>query len=112
MGVNDLAAQWKNDYLDCKRVGEIDGDHYQTGFGEGIEEAGVELLSVARTAWKPVSEPPTEEDGNIVGEVMVCHRNHAAPEIMHWAAVTEWTNQECYWARIEDVVLLPQSNEK
>ena len=86
-----------------------------TAWREYPEDYGAapdDLIRLCESAWKPVSEPPTEEDGNIVGEVIVCHRNDAAPEIMHWAAVTEWTNQECYWARIEDVVLLPQSNEK
>lgn len=77
------------------------------------------LRNIARTAWKPVSEPPTEADADEKGQVFEWWfetqggvwivtttdyrwiRNHAdeyEAEIGH------------KWARIRDVVLLPEGS--
>lgn len=70
------------------------------------------LDELARTAWKPVSEPPVEADGDADGDVLLLlGGSKGATDHAYWKDVA--TNKQMIledgdmWARIKDVVLLP-----
>ena len=66
---------------------------------------------VARTAWHPVSEPPTEADGDEAGNV-IARTTEGILETLSWDCEAMHGNPiyeapATHWARIRDVVLMP-----
>lgn len=100
-GVNDLIHEWIRD-----------GDYWAGGITGAKEVLGDELIDVARTAWHPASQPPTQEDGNRFGMVLYaackCGEWHVWEG--RWHGADNDTPSDC-WARIRDVVLLPPEDE-
>lgn len=95
MGVNNLAERFfdKADPNDASKW--------------AYSNAGMALLSVARTAWHPASQPPTVED-SWDGEYVIVF-DPKTNEIGTTTLDSIWCGdiQTGYWARIRDVVLLP-----
>mgnify|MGYP006285465195 CR=1 FL=1 len=72
----------------------------------GVEGCLGDLRRVARTAWHPVSEPPTEADADEWGYVTFLVDGMVVTE-PYW----EMPGTAAEWARIRDVVLLPPEDE-
>lgn len=105
MSVNEAADNWRSlEWADGSECVEAMQSHE---FGEGLIAAAGDLDRLARTAWKTVSEPPTEADGDRKGDVLV--------DMGDMVATTPWDNPmlqyEKAWARIRDVLLLPAEGE-
>lgn len=84
-----------------------------TAWREYPEDYGAapdDLIRLCESAWKPVSEPPTEEDANDSLEVAIYTTSGVLSLENYWRV--EGMENTTKWARTEDVVLLPQSNEK
>ena len=76
--------------------------------GDEVLESDV-IVELARTAWHPVSEPPTEDDANDTDGVMVETKDGRVAS-MCWHEVPEWEPDLNRWARISDVVLMPEGD--
>lgn len=73
------------------------------------------LTSLARQVWHPVSELPTEEDGDEHGYVLT-QAHDGTIQRHHWMQVPDLHKlieavHVLQWARIRDVVLLPPEGE-
>lgn len=96
-GVNDLADRWKEEWV----------EDWETRYNVyECSECAEELEHVARTAWHPVSEPPTESDGDDNGDVMLYDTHEGSVLKIPWDEAGVM-GLEYRWARINDVVLLP-----
>jgi len=118
MSVNELVQRWRDFAMQ-----DVPKDYSERGLTQkylrgdcaagGAWDAADELEDVARTAWHPVSETPTEADagGYMVDPSCVLIINDGGEVGMApWWSVPHHVRTE-YWARINDVVLLPpQSN--
>lgn len=123
MGVNDLARAWRNvaerHRKERERLSEEEEspyineriEHHETAV-EHRDWVANEIENVAHTSWHTISELPTEEDGDDYGFVLIC-----APEVgerkqeinlCHWKDLDDMAFDDFMWARIRDVVLLPQ----
>ena len=95
MGVNELASRWGAEWIES---GEPLYNVYD------CSECAYELRETARTSWHSSEEPPSAEDADSQGNVVMQWENGyieigeydwvAPPSVLHWA-------------RIRDVVLLP-----
>ena len=104
-GVNDLAGMFAAKENDCWIAWRNKGTPECQGMSDAFNFCSEALKKEARKAWHPVSEPPTEADGDDFGEVLVTDRKvvHMEP----WDRVSELTRPGTQWARIRDVVLMP-----
>lgn len=93
-GVNDLANQWR------KMLNRTDAGYYSMTVCAG------ELEELARTAWHPVSEPPTEADGDEAGHVAVWFCDDGVLTLLNYRAASV-SGPNAIWARIRDVILMP-----
>jgi len=100
-GVNDLVERWLEEYEDHE--GNV---WYHAGYAEDCAD---DLIRLSNEAWHPVSEPPTVLGGESAGWVMIW-----TPEnLVHmdlYENIFDETYKDCFWARIKDVVLLPENN--
>lgn len=103
-GVNDLAKEWLGgrSLEDAESSGDLQL--------EGAAGCASDLRETARTAWHPVSNPPTEADGD---------RNHC---VFVWYGGDDFGLQDVQdvrnhapdgakWARVSDVLLMPPEGE-
>lgn len=70
---------------------------------------GHEIEEYICSVWHPVSEPPMVEDGDPYGLVIVRCEDGGTDHI-HWELVANphTNHQFIKWARIKDVVLMPE----
>ena len=108
MNVNDLAERFFND------ASPNDATKW------AYADAGMALRSLARTAWHPITDPPTEEDGDENGLVLVrypaCEGDPAGTIMFPWWQIEgvefmDEIDEKLLWARIYDVILMPQGGE-
>lgn len=107
MGVNDLAKQYEQE---C--AARTNCEPY-VNRGRRCPDCPVEdaqgIRAIARESWHPVSEPPTEADGD---------RNHSV-FVRHGGGDFSMQDVQVYrkhapegtkWARVSDVLLLPEGD--
>lgn len=91
-GINDLSKEWERRHW----IGDL-------------SEAGEELNEIARTAWHPVSEPPTEADDADL--TLVWREGWTEAQLVRVGMIRLMAERGdgygVYWARQRDVVLLP-----
>lgn len=114
MSVNDLQSKWRKEdgaHIRAYASDGIDAGDVQEAYAAGCDNCVDDLQNTAKSAWKPVSEPPVEADGadaTPVGAIAVKTSDGCIAMPVEWSAVA---NGECpsvvAWARIRDVVLLP-----
>jgi hypothetical protein len=97
--VNDLAANW------MYRVAQTNGR-------KAVDACAEELRNTARTAWHPVSEPPTAEDADD-NDLVLMFTKYKETDHVHWDVVAKahMNTAITHWARIRDVVLLPPEGD-
>lgn len=96
MSVNSLAKMWR-DYRSGDRSYDL-----------ALDDLVDEMERTARHAWRPVSEPPTEADGDERGEVVVHHPDVGTGKLTVDRVAAKKTT--AMWARTCDVVLLPHGD--
>lgn len=118
-GVNDLAERWGRQANTASvQSMEFEDNAHMLGRMKGryemLDECSAEVDEIARTAWRPVSEPPTEADGDGYGCVLVYvpadEEGPAAVAPWPWRNVESSSDEDTplRWARIRDVVLMPE----
>lgn len=98
--VNDLPRLWS------------EGEHGGDSIGKTYLHCAWDLQETARSAWKPVSEPPTQNDAEpaqcALGTVLVFWRDNQI-SMEDWDDVAAGLYEGMtHWARVRDVVLLPE----
>jgi len=101
--VNELAARWRNAARNRKQRKLVTGRSIQRQHAEELEQ-------VARTAWHPVSEPPTEADGDAHQRVLVRRAGRSQHDIALLTTGSDLSRFE-EWARIRDVILMPPEDK-
>lgn len=109
MGVNDLVGEYR---ARCESIGSQGHCKPYIDRGRRCPECPMDeadsISAIAEEAWHPVSEPPTQDDGDECGHVIVRDGSE-----MHYCNAN-WVRRhglekapDAQWARIRDVVLLP-----
>lgn len=115
MSVNDFPDKWRqqvNDQSAPRIEAHERNNEYMVarlaGRCDMLDECAFELEEVARNAWHPVSEPPTEADGGKHG-VILWRDEDDRVEAASWWLVRDEPDLflGCQWARTRDVVLTP-----
>lgn len=103
MRLNELAEVWR----ELAGVSGPWGGRFDEGQFAGRVSCAIDLEDRARRSWKPVSEPPTEADGDEHGSVMLWHPGKGL-YLAHYSVFRIAYDDGGKWARVRDVVLLPE----
>jgi hypothetical protein len=103
--VNELPQRWMPEHYEAE-------DEWTAGVMAGRESCALDLQKIARTVWHPVSEPPTEADGNIFGMVVYAYCKSGEWHVWQgrWHGADNTVAPDL-WARVRDVVLMPEGDD-